>query len=273
MDKIEEKIRELFEQNYQFLRLEGGHALTEDVKEKALNQVIFYWRKSKDVAQKVTDSEVRLSLPNQVTPKERVFSIEGVVDIVQEGDETKMYDIKTHDLDYIRGNKELYEEQLNVYAHIWQELRKNKLDLSAIISTAFPKDISLALQNNDATDLSKAMDKWDPIVPVEIRSDNLQKTIVSFGEVVDRIEDGVFDCLPIEHLSEKVPGTKQTFATKVCSNCDGRFSCLTYREYARKATKGKAREFVKYFASSLDRDEQEDWLSGNSNFENEESGI
>jgi hypothetical protein len=273
MDKIEAKIRELFEQNYQLLRLEGGHALTEDAKEKALNQVILYWRKLKDIAQKVTDAEIRLSLPNQSTPKGRTFSIEGVVDIVQEGDEIKMYDIKTHDLDYIQGNKELYEEQLNVYAHIWQELRKNKLDLSAVISTAFPKEVALALQNNDAIGLTKAMVKWNPIVPVEIHSDKLQKTIVSFSEVVDSIEDHVFDCLSITQLSERVAGTKQTFATKVCANCDGRFSCDTYREYARGATRGKAREFVKYYDTSLDRDEQEDWLSGNSNFENEESGI
>ena len=108
MDPIEEKIRELFEQNYQLLRLDGGHALTEDVKDLALNQVILYWRKLKDVAKKVTDAEVRLSLPNQTTPKGKAFSIDGVVDIVREGNVTQMYDIKTHDLDYVHQNKELY---------------------------------------------------------------------------------------------------------------------------------------------------------------------
>ena len=271
MDSIEEKIQDLFEQNYQLLRLDGGHSLTEDVKELALNQVILYWRKLKDLAQKVTDAEVRLSLPNQTTPNGRTFSIEGVVDIVREGDVTQMYDIKTHDLDYVHQNKELYDEQLSIYTHIWQELRKNTLDLSAIISTAFPKEIKIALRKNDEQGLKKAIEKWEPIVPIEIQKDKLNATIESFGKVVDDIEGGAYECPSVESLGEKVLGTKQTFATKICSNCDARFSCPTYRDYARSATKGKIREFVKYFESTLDRNEQEDWLSSNSNFDEQEN--
>lgn len=273
MDRIEGRIREFFEQNYQLLRLEGGHALTEDVKEKALNQVLLYWRKLKELAQKVTDSEVRLSLPNQTTPEGRTFSIEGVVDIVEEGDEIRMYDIKTHDLEYIHGNKEFYEEQLNVYAHVWQGLRKNKLDFTAVISTSFPKCIAECLKKNDEESLNKHIDEWEPVIPIDMSEDKVQSTIRSFGEVIDNIENSRFECMPVESLTEKVPGTNQSVVTKVCANCDGRFSCASYRENARTATKGKIKEFVKYFESSIDRDEQEDWLAGNSNFENEEDNI
>lgn len=273
MDKMEEKIIEIFEQNYQLLRLEGGHALTEDVKEKALNQVLLYWRKMKELAQKVTDSEVRLSLPNQITPQGRSFSIEGVVDIVEEGDEIKMYDIKTHDLEYIHGNKELYEEQLNVYAHVWQGLRKNKLDFTAVISTSFPKYIAEILKNNDISVLNEKIDDWDPVIPIGMSEDKVQSTIRSFGDVVDNIENSRFDSISVANLAEKVPGTNQSIVTKVCANCDGRFSCTSYCEYARTATKGKIREFAKYFESSIDRIEQQDWLEGNSNFDNEEDNI
>ena len=105
MDDLEEKIRDYFEENYQLLRLEGGHALTADAKELALNQVLMYWKKLQDIAKKVTDAEVRLSLPNQKTPKGRTFSIEGIVDIVREEEMTGMYDVKTHDLEYIEENK------------------------------------------------------------------------------------------------------------------------------------------------------------------------
>lgn len=269
MDPIETKLIEFFEQNYQRLRLEGGHALTEDITEQARLQVLMYWRKLKTLIDKVSDSEVRLSLPNQKTSKGRIFSIEGVVDIVREGDVNEMYDIKTHDLDYINQNIELYEEQLNIYAHVWQELRKNKLDLTAIISTSFPNQLKVALRTNDASQIQKAMAKWEPVIPVEVHHDKVKATIQAFANVVDDIEDGAFPCPSVEKLQEKIPGKNEVFATTVCRNCDGRFSCESYRQYARSSVRGKARELVKYFESSLDKDEQDDWLEANSNFENE----
>ena len=61
-----------------------------------------------------------------------------MVDIVKEDDDTWMYDIKTHDAEYINANKEFYENQLNIYAHIWQNLRKEKLNHTAVISTHIP---------------------------------------------------------------------------------------------------------------------------------------
>jgi len=74
--------------------------------------------------------------------------IEGVVDIVREEGRTTMYDIKTHDLDTIHGNLELYEQQLNVYAHIWRHLRGQELDETAIISTSFPSAVKEALNSD-----------------------------------------------------------------------------------------------------------------------------
>src|SRR3990167_5371943 len=53
--EIEQRIRDAFELNYEMLRLEGGHAITPDGKQLALNQVLYYWRKLRDVAEKVTD--------------------------------------------------------------------------------------------------------------------------------------------------------------------------------------------------------------------------
>ena len=38
--EVEERIIEYFEENYELLRLEGGHALTEESKNYALNQVL-----------------------------------------------------------------------------------------------------------------------------------------------------------------------------------------------------------------------------------------
>ena len=86
--EIIEKIKEYFEDNYETMRLEGGHAITEDIKQIALTQVLLYFEKMKDVATRVTHTEVKLTLPDQKTPKGRNFTIEGVVDIVRDDDET-----------------------------------------------------------------------------------------------------------------------------------------------------------------------------------------
>jgi hypothetical protein len=68
-DEVEARIREFFEENLQALQAEGGHPLAPDVKEIALQQVLLYWRKLRDVAERVTDTEVRLTLPEQLTPR------------------------------------------------------------------------------------------------------------------------------------------------------------------------------------------------------------
>ena len=76
-----------------------------------------------------------------------------IVDIVQEADKIWMYDLKTHDADFIRGHTDFYEDQLNVYAHVWQKLRNNHLDH---------------------------------------KEENVTETIKEFAKVVDNIEDRVF---------------------------------------------------------------------------------
>jgi len=65
--EIEKRLRGMFERNYQRLRLESGHALTPEIKEAALQQVLYYWKKLRDLANTITDTEVRLHLPNQLS--------------------------------------------------------------------------------------------------------------------------------------------------------------------------------------------------------------
>src|SRR5579864_812265 len=111
-DKMLASLREMFEENYEGLKLEGGHSISRDFKELAFQQVLLYWQKLRDVAENVTDTEVKLMLPNLRTPAERNYTVEGVVDIIRAQDRTTMYDIKTHDADYIRRNTEEYSKQL-----------------------------------------------------------------------------------------------------------------------------------------------------------------
>jgi len=265
LKEMEDFIRATFERNFEMLRYEsGGHSLTTDVREAALNQVLLYWRKLHGIAEKVTDTEVKLNLPAQKTPAGRVFGIEGVVDIVREHGQTTMYDIKTHDVEYVRSNKELYERQLNVYAYIWQNLRGQDLDYTAIIATNFPKNVQEALDGEDEQRLADELGRWDPVVPLDFHPDRVQQTIADFADTVDAIEDGKF-CPPDQaKLMEVMEGTNTRFATRTCRNCDARFSCDAYRQYALGSSGGRVEDKFRRYYNDYGSDlTQEHWKTSN----------
>ena len=123
-------------------------------------------------AAELTETEVKLSLPGQETPNTKVkFGIEGIVDIVRENDRVVMYDLKTHEADYIRENKDLYRQQLNVYAFIWKNLRGERLDETAIICTTFPPEWKAFL--NDDARLAVELAKWEPVIELDFDPENL----------------------------------------------------------------------------------------------------
>lgn len=259
--EVLERIEALFEENYEVLRLEGGHAITESMKQEALNQVRFYYQKMHEVANRVTDTEVKLTLPDQKTEKGRNFTIEGIVDIVREEEETWMYDIKTHQPEYIIANRELYDDQLNVYAHIWQELRGEQLDHTAIISTAYPYALKSALQAKDPFRIQVELARWQPQIEIPFTQAKVEETISDFAAVVDHIEDQEFAPAPVEVLAAKMKGTNSLFGTRVCRNCDARFSCESYREYATGKGKGERGSFKKYFQDFGMENDQEAWVN------------
>lgn len=267
--QVIEKIKEYFEENCELMRLDWGHAITEDIKQLALTQVLYYFTKLRDVATRVTDTEVKLTLPDQRTAKGRNFTIEGVVDIVRDEDETWMYDIKTHDVAYIESNKELYGRQLNVYAHIWQELRGQQLDKTAIISTAYPEGLKQAHLLNDQFRIQYELSKWKPLVDLEFEQEKVKDVISDFAEVVDCIEDKKFHPVPVEVLEAKMEGTNALFATRICRNCDARFSCSSYREYAIGKGKGERGNFKKYFDDYGSDTDKEEWINANLSNTNE----
>ena len=224
---VEEIIRQNFEDNFERLRLESGHSLSPAVKEIALQQVLLYWRRLHDLAKRITDTEVHLNLRGLKTKKDRKFCIEGVVDIIQEDNLVILYDLKTHDLDSIRGNISEYERQLNIYAHIWQILREKSLNQVAIISTAFPETIKTALTLADEIRLNELLNQWNPLVEIPINDEHINEVINDFGSVVDDIEDHKF--IPPKAVKLKKQFIKKdTFASRICSNCDARFSCSSW---------------------------------------------
>lgn len=256
---IETLINQWFDRNYDYLRLESGHALAPATRETARQEVLFYWRKLRSIATNITDTEVKLNLPFQKTPAGRTFGIEGVVDIIRENDRTVMYDIKTHDADYVRENRVLYARQLNVYAHIWEHLRNNNLDETIIIVTSFPEGLRNAIAFGTPAQVQAEFEHWQPLIPIEFNHDHVRATIADFARIVDDIEDGKFSAPSIDYLNKVFEGTRARFGTRVCRNCDARFSCSAYRQYAGG---GRAESrFREYFSDSGDDADREDWLN------------
>lgn len=260
--EMEEWIEEQYYINYERLRLEGGHALSPEVKRQGLWQIILYFRKMKEIAETVTETEVKLTLPEQISPKGNRFTIEGVVDIIREKNTTTMYDIKTHDADYVNANKEDYIDQLNVYTHIWQNLRNERLDGTAVIATQFPRAIKKALDADDDVRMHKEMEKWNPVIQIPFSQEKVEDTITKFACVVDCIESRDFKPPSLEKLQERITGTKQKFATRVCRNCDARFSCDSYREYAQ-VTNSFTGGFTEYINDLGNADEVENFTNTN----------
>ncbi len=256
-DDIEQFVRQAFEENFEQLRAESGHALSPDVRAAALEEVLLYSYRLRDLAERITDTEVRLNLPNQRTPKDRKFGIEGVVDIIREETRTTMYDIKTHDPELIRQNIGLYQDQLNIYAHIWHKLRGQQLTDTAVVSTHVPDSVKGAFRSGNAEQLAKAMEQWEPVIPIEFDPDNVETTIKDFGDVVDKIEGGKFSSPSVAKLRKL--GGKRTFGDRVCGNCDVRFSCKAYREYADAPRRKDSARFSRYYSPLADDAEREGW--------------
>jgi hypothetical protein len=256
---VSKLIDEFFEQNAADLEAEGTHALSPWIREVARLQAQLYWIKLRGIAEKVTDTEVKLQLPAQMSPTGRVFAIEGVVDIVRDDGKVTMYDIKTHDSQYIRDNIGEYEKQLNVYAHIWQNLRGEPLDETAVICTQLPKDVENAYKANDAKAFLPALSNWDPVIPVDFDTDRVSRTISEFGAIVDRIESHDFAPPAAAKLREMLPGTRTRFAIYVCRNCDARYSCRSYQEYAKVSRSAKDNQIAHFLNDYGDEDAQEDF--------------
>ncbi|MCL2137929.1 MAG: hypothetical protein FWH41_00175 [Treponema sp.] len=261
--EIEQELREKFEENYAMLRLEGGHALTADVKEAAWKQVLWYYRKLRSVAERVSETEVKLTLPEQYTQQNRRFTIEGVVDIVAEQDKVWMYDIKTHDPDFIDANRHFYEKQLNIYAHIWENIHKKKLDETAVISTAFPRTLKNALESGNEDYIAREVEKWNPVIPVGFDHGKVKETIADFAKVVDKIENHSFEAKPLKDLLKTIGKNNVIFATRTCRNCDGRFSCSSYREYALQSGTKTTADFKKYYEEYRDEEDTEAFIIAN----------
>ena len=109
------------------------------------------------------------------------------------------------------------------------------------------------------------------MVDLEFDQLKVQDVIDDFAETVDCIEDKKFKPVPTEKLREKVEGTNALFGTRVCRNCDARYSCTSYRDYATSKGKGERGNFKKYFNDFGTDTDKEDWVNANLQANNPDS--
>jgi len=256
-----------FEDNFERLRQETGHVISENARASALQQVFYYWQKLSDIANNVTETEVRLTLPEQRTPEGRRFTLEGIVDIVREDSQSIMYDIKTYlDANAAKEHIEPHYKQLNVYAHIWQNLRGQELDKTALIATKPTKELKFAMLHGPPERSQKAFQDWNPVLDIQVEEGAVKEVIQEFACVVDDIENFKFAPPPVEVLlSPSRPGGKVLFGTDVCSNCDARFSCNSYRHFMfRSSPNQKPEQVINYYLNTYDDEMgQNEWLDAN----------
>ncbi len=251
-----------FESNFERLREESGRSLAPFIKESARQQVLLYYRRLRELAAQVEETEVRLVLAEQTSPAGRQFTLEGVVDIVEDGTRTVMYDLKTYlDADAARDHIEPHYRQLNVYAHIWKGLRGRQLDKVAVIATRPTRPLYRALRTGDPNGIQAAMEAWDPVLEVPVDGNVVSEVMESFGSVVDQIEDRMFGPPAIEVLkAPSRPDGKASFAHDVCLNCDARFGCASYRQLVRAQSPGRADQALRDATSDFGGDaEKQDW--------------
>lgn len=255
-------LMEAFEANFERLREQSGRSLAPFVKESARLQVLLYFRRLHALAALVDETEVRLVLPDQRSPTGRRYTLEGVVDIVQDGDQTVMYDLKTYlDADAAREHIDPHYRQLNVYAHIWQGLRGRPLDAVALIATRPTRLLVRALRTGDPPRIEAALGAWEPVLDVSVDGAVVEDVMRDFGEVVDRIEERRFSPPPVTVLKgPSRPDGRTPFAQDVCLNCDARFGCPSYRQFVRVQAPGRADSALREASADFGGDaERDDW--------------
>lgn len=242
-------LRQLFNDVHDSLQAESGYGLDAQTREDAWRQVQLYWTKlHQTVASRVTETEVPLTLMNNESAGKRMFTIHGVVDVVEEQDQIILYDIKSHDYQRLHDNIESYGPQLQVYAHIWSELRGQSVEKTCIINTDPPPHVK-AIQNfAHMTDAEReGYEKWNPIIEItSFSAERVQETIKQFGLVVDAIEERRFAPPTKEELEQQ---RSRYPVPLMCAKCDVRFSCMSYRELVHQ-TASYQRNVMRFYDGS-----------------------
>ena len=156
--KIEEKLREFFEANYEYLKESSGHSINELMKERAFEQVLIYWKKHRQMILDGKVSSMQISVPNLRTPNKAIpYSIEGMIDVLEKDGKRSLFDVTTNSREQIEDDIELYKYELNLYAYELDRMKESDIGGTFVLSTSMPRDVRYALKNGNASELEHAL--------------------------------------------------------------------------------------------------------------------
>jgi len=189
----EANIRLWFDSNYNQL-VQANHVYLFKPQRDAILRNILNYCKGNAGRWNLREAEVDVSLVKED------FILKGTIDLVKgQGDTVEIVDFKSGDKPDVNSSEEAvqhilerYHRQLEVYAHIVEEkygLKISKLHLH------YPKD------------------HQDPLISFEYDKRDVQKTIDSFSDTVNKIENKDFSMAGHHCTSNQ------------CANCDFRFYC------------------------------------------------
>ena len=184
-----ENIERWFDANYTSLSKSEHSYLAEPQKNAALHQVLRYAEKQADKWDTIREAEVDISLVKQD------YIIEGKIDLIKgEGDTVELVDFKSEkkpDLYKDRGRIDLYQRQLQVYAHLVEERTGHKVSKMHLYYTGEESGV--------------------PTISFPYQKTEIDATIQGFDDTVHKIMRKEF--------------TQTAQSPKTCSECDFRFYC------------------------------------------------
>lgn len=175
------RIEEWLNTNYNLLALKENAYLDKGALKAALKHVMTYYKRNQTKFKDIVAAEVDISVLR------KDYILKGVIDLIQGQDNTvEIVDFKAtkKPKDFKKGRLELYQRQLEVYAHIVEE--------------KYGKSVSkMHLYYTGETE-------GDPRISYIKNSSSIEKTLVSFDKVVDKIEkrDYALEARPLDLCKE-----------------------------------------------------------------------
>lgn len=196
----ESKITSWFDTNYAYLTKREKVYLAPVVKNVALQQVLSYYRRRNGNWSVIKEAEVDVSLVKDE------YILTGSVDLIEGDNNTvEIVDFKSEkkpDINNIKDRDKInrYRRQLEVYAHIVEQRTGLKVSKTHLYYTS--------------------EESGNPYISFSIDAKSINKTIETFDNVVNRIEQKDFG-IPERPI-------------KICKSCDMKFYCDTKNWYFKE---------------------------------------
>ena len=182
------RIEEWLNTNYNLLSLKENAYLDERVLRSALKHVMTYYRRNQTKLKDIVAAEVDISVLR------KDYILKGVIDLIQgKGDTVEIVDFKAtkKPKDATKGRLDLYQRQLEVYAHIVEEKYQKTVSKMHLYYTGETEG--------------------DPRISYIKNNSSIEKTLDTFDKVVEKIENKDYD-LEVKPLH-------------MCKDCDFRHYC------------------------------------------------